>query len=284
MQDKELKFIFYGVRGSWPVADRKVNKYGGNTSSILVEKDDKIIILDAGTGIINIGNYLKEEKPGIKKLDIFLTHFHFDHILGLPFFEPFFNEEFEINIYSEPFINKSSKDIILTIFNRPYSPISSKGIKAKINFIELDGKKRKTISFTNGIAIDYKKENSHPQCGVLIYKLAVKGKSLVYATDVETPGGFKKDILDFIKGADVMIHDSQYFDTHYNAKDNPKKGFGHSSVSMAINNAKLAKVKRLFLFHYDPVYSDKELEIMLKEARKKFKDTFLAKELKKISF
>lgn len=283
MPENDTKFVFFGVRGSRPVADKRVNKYGGNTSSILVEKGDKIIILDAGTGIINIGNYLQGKKPEIKKIDIFLTHFHFDHILGLPFFDPFFNEEYEINIYSDSYDNSSSKDVILTIFNQPYSPISNEGIKAGINFIELDVKKEKAIAIDDSIIVEYQKDNSHPRCGVLIYKLDIAGKSIVYATDVETPGGFKKDTLDFIRGADVLIHDSQYFDSHYDSKENPKKGFGHSSVSMAVNNAKRGNVKKLFLFHFDPGYSDRELEIMLKEARKSFKDTFLSEELKKIS-
>jgi len=88
MQQKKTKLVFHGVRGSRPVADKRVIKYGGNTSSILVEKGDRIVIFDAGTGIINIGDYLKNERKDIKILDIFLTHFHFDHILGLPFFQP----------------------------------------------------------------------------------------------------------------------------------------------------------------------------------------------------
>lgn len=284
MQEKETNIVFYGVRGSRPVADRKVNKYGGNTSSILVERGDKIIILDAGTGIIDIGYYLEKEKPGVKNIDLFLTHFHFDHILGLPFFQPVLSKEYRINIYTAPYNkdDRSAEDIILTIFNQPYSPIRSKGIKARVKFIELDTKRNESLTLANGITMEYKKNNSHPRCGVLIYKLNIDGKSIVYATDVETPGGFKKETLAFIEGADVLIHDSQYFDAHYHSTKNPRKGFGHSSVSMAANNAKKSKVKKLFLFHYDPLYSDEELEKMLKEARKEFKDTFLSEELNKI--
>lgn len=285
MQEKETKIVFYGVRGSRPVADKKVNKYGGNTSSILIERGDKIVIFDAGTGIIDIGNYLEKERPGVKNIDIFLTHFHFDHILGLPFFQPILTKEYKINIYTAPYSkdNRSAEDIVLTIFNQPYSPIRSKGIKARVNFIELDMTEDEAITIDNGITMEYKKSNSHPRCGVLIYKLNIDRKSIVYATDVETPGGFEKETLAFIEGADVLIHDSQYFDAHYNSKENPRKGFGHSSVSMAVNNAKKGNVKKLFLFHYDPVYSDEDLEKMLKEARKEFKDTFLSEELNKIN-
>jgi ribonuclease BN (tRNA processing enzyme) len=286
MQQKKTKLVFNGVRGSRPVADKRVNKYGGNTSSILVEKGDRIVIFDAGTGIINIGDYLKKERTDIKILDIFLTHFHFDHILGLPFFQPILSRGYKINIYSAPYNkdNRSAKDVILTIFNQPYSPISSEGIKAEINFIELDINDKEAIPIGEGMSVAYQKNNSHPLCGVLIYKLTTEGKSIVYATDVETPGGFAGVTLDFISGADILIHDSQYFDSHYDAAESPKKGFGHSSVSMAVQNAKNARAKTLYLFHYDPAYSDRELEIMLKEARKVFKNTFLSEELKIINF
>ncbi len=280
---QQINFVFYGVRGSYPVPDQNVAKYGGNTSSILIEKGDKIVVLDAGTGIINIGNYLKEKRLDVKNLDIFLTHFHIDHIQGLPFFEPFFGSEFEINIYCFPYDKMRFKDIILALFNQPYSPISSKGIKAKINFIELNVNKRETISIGSDMFVNYIKEDSHPLAGVLIYRLDIGKKRLVYATDVESPQGFGKEVRGFIRNADVLIHDSQYFDSHYDANGNSKKGFGHSTVSMAVNNAVNAGIKKLFLFHYDPGYSDKEVEEMLKKARKKFKDTFLSEELKKFS-
>ncbi|MCP4149072.1 MAG: MBL fold metallo-hydrolase, partial [bacterium] len=84
----ETNLTFYGVRGSYPAPHKNIGKFGGNTSSILFENNDNLIILDAGTGIINLGIFLKNERPHIKKLDIFITHFHMDHIQGLPFFEP----------------------------------------------------------------------------------------------------------------------------------------------------------------------------------------------------
>ena len=98
---QETKLVFYGVRGSYPVPDKKVIKYGGNTASILIEADNESIILDAGTGIINIGKYLLTVNPQRKKINLFLTHLHNDHIQGLPFFDPVFDKEYEINIYKK---------------------------------------------------------------------------------------------------------------------------------------------------------------------------------------
>ncbi len=276
----KTRCVFYGVRGSHPVADVRVSKYGGNTASILVEKDDRIVILDAGTGIIKIGNYIMANKPQTRQVDIFLTHFHFDHILGLPFFEPIFCQDFKINIYSPCYNNKSSEDVIMTIFNQPYSPITSKGVKAKIVYIELDPAKQETLRIDDDFSVDFKKDNSHPRCGVLLYRLNFGEKSLVYATDVETPSGFPDDTIEFIRDTDVLIHDSQYFDCHYDGCETPKKGYGHSSVSMAVHNAEKANVKKLFLFHYAPSYSDDQLEEMLQEARKRLPHTYLAEELK----
>lgn len=281
----EANLVFYGVRGSYPVPHRDTSKYGGNTASILIEKEDKVVILDAGTGIIQIGNYLKEYKPRLKKIDLFLTHLHSDHIQGLPFFDPVFDEEFEINIYSDNNKNKkiSFRDTVYTLFAQPLSPISKEGIKACFNFIALNTEKRETISIGEHIDIDYIKEKDHPLSGVLVYRITVDGQKVVYATDVESPGGFEGKYLEFIRGADILIHDSQYFDDDYLSPENPKKGFGHSTVSMAAANAVKCGVKKLFLFHYSPEYTDRDVEKMLGEARKTFENTFLSEELKKIS-
>ena len=277
----ETNLVFYGVRGSYPVVPNKnVSKYGGNTASILIERDDKVIILDAGTGIFNIGNYLKEIKPHIKKADLFLTHLHIDHIQGIPSFEPVFDEKFELNIYCDNGKNISFEDTVYSLFNKPLSPIGNQGIKAKINFIPLNPKEPETVQIDEGLSVDYMKENSHPHAGVLIYRINIENKRIVYATDVESPDGFEKKYLEFIKGADILIHDSQYFDADYNSNENSKKGFGHSTVSMAVANAIKCEVKKLFLFHYSHGYSDKDIKRMLKEARKKFKNTYLSKELK----
>jgi ribonuclease BN (tRNA processing enzyme) len=275
----DIKLVFYGVRGSYPVSGKDVLKYGGNTPSILIDVDGQPLILDAGTGIIGIGTDLKKNRPDLKKIDIFLTHFHMDHIQGIPFFEPVFDPEFQINIYCNENPEVRLEDTIYGLFNQPLSPIGNEGIKAQIKFKILDMNHKETITIGNTIAIDYIKE-THPVAGVLIYRLSIGDKRIVYATDVESPDGFSENTIGFMKGADILIHDTMYFDRDYYSPQQPKKGYGHSTVSMAVENARKAEVKKLFLFHYNPNYSDKDIEKLYQEAKEKFKNTYLSEELK----
>lgn len=275
-----IKYMFQGVRGSYPVSHKRFNKYGGNTSSLAMDIEGEIVIFDAGTGIINIGNQIKNEYNDKRQINIFLTHLHIDHIQGLPFFNPFFYDEYKINIYCPEYENLSFKNIIYSLFNHPFSPISNKRIKAEVKFIGLGKILNDSFSLFKNISVSYIKEDSHPVTGVLIYKLSSNKKNIVFATDIESPEGFNRQIQSFINGADVLIHDSQYFDEEYYNREKSKMGFGHSTVSMAVDNAVRCGVKKLFLFHYDPGHSDEDLEIMLSKARKTFKNTYLSKELK----
>ena len=273
---------FFGVRGSYPVSGKQVVEYGGNTASILVEKDNQILILDAGTGLINIGAHLKKVDHKPKKIDIFITHLHIDHIQGLPFFDPVFDPDYEINIYGSEDDHISFRETIYSLFNHPFSPISNKGIKAKLNIKELSLENRVPVVIDHETSIEYIKERSHPIYGALLYKLKIGSQQVVYATDVESPEGFQNSILDFVRGCSILIHDSQYFDHEYFNPENPRKGFGHSTVNMATNNANICSVDKLFLFHYNPDHTDQDITKMGYEAKTQFKNTFLASETKKV--
>ncbi len=166
----------------------------------------------------------------------------------------------------------------------PFSPITLKGIKADLSFRPLDlAAEKNSVSLEPAIAVSFVKHDSHPRLGVIIYQLAHGGRRVVYATDVESPDGFDPVISRFIHGADILIHDSQYLDADYVNPEHPKRGYGHSTVSMAVRNAEQCGVKKLFLFHFDPEYADRQLEDMLQQARRKFKHTYLTQELKKIN-
>jgi ribonuclease BN (tRNA processing enzyme) len=281
--NKEMALTFFGVRGSYPVPGKSTQRYGGNTSSVLFEIAGQTVLFDAGTGIIQAGRYLHQRLEGGGKIHLFLTHLHIDHIQGLPFFKPFYNPRLEIIIHCPEIAGGSFRHAIEALFLPPYSPITLEGIKASLSFQPLDPDPAKNfICLDPDIVISHVKHDSHPRLGVIIYQLAHGGRRVVFSTDVESPDGFDASISRFIHGADILIHDSQYLDADYVNAGNPKKGYGHSTVSMAVRNAEQCGVKKLFLFHFDPEYSDRMLEEMLRQARLKFKNSYLAQELKKI--
>ena len=279
----EMSLTFFGVRGSYPVPGKNTQRYGDNTSALLFEIAGQTLIFDAGTGIIQAGGYLNQRLEGGGKIHLFLTHLHIDHIQGLPFFNPLFNPQVEIIIHCPENAGGSFRQAVEALFLPPYSPITLKGIKASLSFqpLALDPE-RNSIQLDSDIVVSHVKHDSHPRLGVIIYQLAHGGRRVVYSTDVESPDGFDASISHFIHGADILIHDSQYLDADYVNAGNSKKGYGHSTVSMAVRNAEQCGVKKLFLFHFDPEYSDRLLEEMLLQARRKFKNTYLAQEFKKI--
>ena len=279
----EMTLTFFGVRGSYPVPGRSTQRYGGNTSSLLLEIAGQALIFDAGTGIIQAGHYLNRRYPQGGTIHLFLSHLHADHIQGLPFFSPLFNPRLEIIVHCMESGGSGFQDAIEALFQPPYSPITLKGIKARLSFRPLDlAPGKNVVAIDPAIEISYTKHDSHPRLGVIIYQVTHDGRRLVYATDVESPDGFDAAIVRFIDGADVLIHDSQYLDADYGDRENSRKGFGHSTVSMAVGNARHCHVKKLFLFHFNPDHSDRQLETLLRQARRHFKNTYLSQEAKKI--
>jgi len=279
----EFSLTFFGVRGSYPVPGKATRRCGGNTASLLFEIAGEIVIFDAGTGIIQSGRYLNGRLRAGQKIHVFLTHLHSDHIMGLPFFAPMFNPQAAIVIHYPEIPGIGSRQALEALFLPPYSPITLHGIKARLDFQPLSlAPQANVTSLENGIEVGHVLHNSHPRLGVLIFRIVHGDRRVVYATDVESPDGFDPAISAFIAGADLLIHDSQYFDREYFDSANPRKGFGHSTVSMAAHNAEKCGAKRLFLFHFDPKYSDPMLAEMLAQARGKFKNTHLAQEEKKI--
>jgi ribonuclease BN (tRNA processing enzyme) len=279
----EFQLTFFGVRGSFPVPGKATRRYGGNTSSLLLEICGQAVILDAGTGIIQAGRYLNARlRPG-QVIHVFLTHLHSDHIIGLPFFAPMYNPQAEIVIHCPEMPQISAQKALEALFLPPYSPITLQGIKARLSFQLLPVPQAAGgVQLGGGIEVAHVLHNSHPRLGVLIFRIRQGGRSVVYATDIESPEGFDPAISAFIAGADLLVHDSQYFERDYFSASDPRAGFGHSTVGMAVRNAGQCGAKRLFLFHFDPNYSDRMLDEMLAQAREKFPNTRLAQEGKKI--
>lgn len=284
-----FKVKFKGTRGSYPTPRKTHLKYGGNTSCVEVNIKDKLIILDAGTGIIELGenltrehilsgNSVDEREP--VSATLILSHIHQDHIQGLPFFSPAFIKTTKLNIYG-PDTNKDKlKDTLSTLLFDKGFPVSLEEIQGTIN-IHSFGQRQVLIIKENNENIlknltDFKKEEvedediiitsykttAHPKNGCLCIKISYKDKVLVYATDKECYVGSDKKFIEFAYGCDVLIHDAQYTHQDYISPIMPKQGYGHSTFNMAIETAKLAKAKKLYFFHYDPSYDDNILDML----------------------
>lgn len=223
---------------------------GGNTTCIEVITDNPMcLIFDAGTGLRELGNYYVREKKEINEFHLFFTHFHWDHIQGIPFFAPFFNKKNSIYFYSPvPQFENYLKDQM----RFPYFPIEMGYLAAQAHFIELEGRERKIKN-----AIISWRRMKHPG-GCFSYKVSSNGKSTIIATDSEiTEKEFKhvEENISFFKDADMLILDSQYTLTeHINKID-----WGHSSYSIDVDLASVWKVKNLVLFHHEPLYNDKKI-------------------------
>lgn len=302
MQD--IKVRFRGVRGSYPTPKQSNLKYGGNTSCIEVMAGGHLIILDAGTGIIDLGRDLQKEhilsgtdiysrKP--IKATLILSHIHQDHIQGLQFFSPMFIPTTVLDIYGLSYGNQSLKEALSDVLFEKVFPVSMDEIPSNLNIYDFLLKQALVLNpygakefiplsdfepskHKDDVVISVHKTTAHPKNGSLAIKIQYKEKSLVYATDKESYIGCDKKFIEFAYGTDVLIHDSQYTHQDYTSPILPKQGFGHSTFNMAIETAMFSKAKKLFFFHYDPNYDDGILDMLKGEMIQIFSDAEFAKE------
>lgn len=271
------KYIkFWGVRGSSPTADKNKMQFGGDTSCVEVRlSNNDIAIFDMGSGIRNLGKEIIEDSNSPKTINIFLSHFHFDHIMGFLTFPLLFKKEYTINIYG---YNKSTstKSFSDKILDSTFWPVGLDILQAKINFIDLDGE---PLQINSDTSLSYA---LHPHPGYATsYKINTDGFNIVYTTDCEHPKNhFNKNVESLAKDANILIHDS-----HFSRKDLVShKGWGHSSWETTINLAKKMNVDKAILYHYNPLYNDDKLLEIEQKAKKAFKNSVASKQGMKIDF
>ena len=263
---------FWGVRGSIPACGPEMIRHGGNTSCVSVEHGDCLVILDAGTGIRRLGNHLLSQgRPGGVECSILLSHEHWDHIQGLPFFAPAFSSGHRLTIYGEP-KKRALEEIIRSQMQAPYFPIALDAFQASIRFVEIGPGQE--IPLGEAVWATTHRLN-HPN-GALGYLLHVDGKRVAYVTDHEHERGrLSPGVVDMARGADILIHDSQY---NRDLLASDRTGWGHSAWEDVVDLAIEAGVQTLFLFHHDPDATDAELEDRLARACERFPGTRSARE------
>ncbi|HEY8716235.1 MAG TPA: MBL fold metallo-hydrolase [Candidatus Acidoferrum sp.] len=270
------KLSFWGVRGSTPTVDPGTWRYGGNTPCLeLLTPDGIQIILDCGTGLRVLGSRCAAPNGSkAQETHILVTHYHWDHIQGIPFFAPLYAENNHFHFYSfrSKFLGRESlKQVFETQMALPYFPVNMSAMNAKRKFQEVAG----GDSFHIGENKVTARWLNHPQ-GCLGYRIETSAGTVVYATDNE-PGDAKldKSLRELATGADIFINDAQFTPEQLATT---KKGWGHSSWKEGVQIAREANASTLVLFHHDPDSSDRVVDNILREAREEFDSVFAASE------
>ncbi|HXX95408.1 MAG TPA: MBL fold metallo-hydrolase [Planctomycetota bacterium] len=273
-----MKIKFWGVRGSIPCPGSATSRFGGNTSCLQVLGGQEIVILDAGTGIRELGQQLTAAKKPVR-IHMLLTHTHWDHIQGFPFFTPIYFPGNELFIYGPRALEKSLEEALMFQMQYSYFPVRGVELAARVKFTELGEE-----TFQIGDLEVTTKSMNHP-IRVLAYKFRHKGRSAIYTGDnepyfdvladrsgnmdtgIHRRSEFIKEcnqrVVDFCRGADLLVADSQYTDEEYETK----RGWGHSSIGQVLELSKESEVKKLVLFHHEPTHDDRQLLAIERAAR-----------------
>ncbi len=270
------KLSFWGVRGSTPTVDPATWRYGGNTPCLeLIAPDGTQFILDCGTGLRMLGSRWATPNGGkAPETQILVTHYHWDHIQGIPFFSPLYVENNEFHFYSfrSKYLGRDSlKQVFEAQMALPYFPVDMSAMNAKRKFKEMDGGDTFKVG-ENKITARWL---NHPQ-GCLGFRIETPAGTVAYATDNE-PGDPKLDesLRELAAGADIFINDAQFTPEQL---ETTRKGWGHSSWLEGVKVARHAGAKTLVLFHHDPDSTDRMVDSILRQAREEFDSVYAASE------
>ena len=250
-----MKITIWGCRGSMPSPGAEKTKYGGNTSCVQIESDKTCLILDGGSGIQKLGIDLDHNHS---EINILLTHLHIDHIMGLGYFQPFYDPSRKVNIWGPASSNESLIKRLRRYFSPPFFPVRLNELAAQVEIHEIDNSVFRIGDFE--IRSEY---ICHPG-PTLGYRCELNGTAACYLPDHEPALG-SSDFpnsgewcsgYNLAREADILFHDSQYTDEEYKNRI----GWGHCSFEDAIDFGTLAEVKKLVLFHHDPLNTDARLE------------------------
>lgn len=266
---------FWGVRGSIPSPGPQTKRYGGNTPCVEVRCGDELLIFDLGSGARALGDSLLTPGSGPVRGNIFISHYHYDHLQGLPFFAPIFIPTSDLTVNGPSRNGRTTRELLSGQMVQPYFPVTAEGtFRAKLTYRDLSPGGTLQI----GPAEVRWLELNHPG-GSLGYRVECGGRSVVYATDVEHGSELDPVMFEFARGADLLIYDSMYTEDEYHGRCGPARtGWGHSTWQAAVAAADAAQVKTLVLFHHDPGRDDAAMDKLLRQVRKHRPEAIAAKE------
>lgn len=253
----------WGTRGSIPTPGPSTLRYGGNTSCLEVRAGGRRYVFDAGTGIRALGRCAGADGP--VEAELFLTHFHWDHVQGFPFWAPLYRADSRVRVHGPPQDGAGVASVLAGIMAPSYFPVQLHALAARVEFADVGSR-----PWTDGTVEIAALRVCHPgfTCG---YRLRAGGASLAYVPDNELGGAdaaLYRRIVDFAAGVDLLVHDAMCRDEEYSRYP----GWGHSSLSDAVRLAEDAGARRLLLFHHSPERSDDELDGIVRDLRQTLVD------------
>jgi len=272
-----MKLKFYGTRGSIPICDAGFQQFGGNTTCLQITFTDtnRIAIIDAGTGLRNLGRDLKAMGHQQDQIVIGFTHFHWDHIQGFPFFAPAYDPRQKITLLSlgRDQTVGNLREIFAVQLQAEYFPVQLDRMGAQFEFLQIADASKYFSGVDQVPTLVTALRHNHPG-GAYSFRIERGGKVLVICTDVEHGAQLDERVVELARGADLLVHEAQYTAEELQQR----RGWGHSSFDQAMEVAERAGVKRLAITHHDPDHDDEFLLHIEKLCQRRFPRTVLARE------